>query len=105
MFRVDFLISLSLEGGQHYSKVGIGYDKCHVAHQKNNFCKSYDVIGSRDTSIFGISMPFLFQTQIEITSNRIIRTHIIFKAHTLVNIYTSETSAIFNRICVKFSNN
>ena len=33
MFYVDFVISLSLEGGQHYSKVGISCDKCHLAHQ------------------------------------------------------------------------
>ena len=42
-----------------FFKVDISYIKYHEAHQKSNFCSSYYVTESHDTSILRIFEPFL----------------------------------------------
>ena len=85
-----------------FFKVDISYIKYHEAHQKSNFCRSYDVIESCDTSILSILELFLFKIKIETTSNR---ESIISKvSHTLKNIFLSETLPICNGIRIKVSN-
>ena len=54
VFQLDFLITLSLEGG-HYTKV----DKCHETHKKSNFGRSHEVMESHDTSILSVFKSFL----------------------------------------------